>query len=149
MGYPSNDSVAHEYKGGNLTTVLLCLMMKLTHGTATAPRMLESAEMPRLEVHQLNSADVYKDIIRVNQTYRFSTHGDAIKEGRVCLVRANGRKGLAVLRGYQDSTEPQIRMDDYTRGKLDLRENVSYEFEFKQVGFVGQLRWAWDATEIG
>ena len=40
-------------------------------------------------------------------------------------------------------------MDDYTRGKLDLQKNTFYEFEFNQVGFLGQLCWAWNATEIG
>jgi len=105
--------------------------------------------MPRLQVHQLNKEDIYKDIIRVNEAHRINRHGATIKEGQVCLVLVNGRKCLVVLRGHQDSDTPQVRMDDYTRGRLGLRENVSYEFEFKQMGFVGQLRWAWDATEIG
>jgi len=105
--------------------------------------------MTRLEVHQLNKEDVYKDIIRVNEAHRTNRHGDRIKEGQVCRVWTNRRKCLAVLRGYQDNDAPQIRMDDYMREKLDLRENAFYEFEFKQAGFFGQLCWAWNATEIG
>lgn len=105
--------------------------------------------MARFEVHQLYREDIYKDIIRVNEAHRINKHGDRIKEGQVCRVWVNGRKCLAVLRGHQDSDSLQIRMDDYTRRKLDLRENSFYEFEFKQAGFFGQLCWAWNATEIG
>jgi len=107
--------------------------------------------MPTLEVHQLSGSEVYRDIIRVNEAHRFDKRKNKIKEGQVCLVCAKGRKCLAVLRGYQDSTAPQIRMDDYTRGedKLDLKVDQCYEFEFKRVGFIGKWRWAWNASEMG
>lgn len=107
--------------------------------------------MPRLEVHQLRQEDVYKDIIRVNEVHRINKREETIKEGRVCLVRANGRKCFAILRGYQDSVSPQIRIDDYIRGKekLDLQLGKSYEFAFEEVSSIGRLRWAWNATEMG
>jgi hypothetical protein len=107
--------------------------------------------MPTLEVHQFSGTEIYRDIIRVNETHRIDKRKKRIKEGRVCLVRANGRKCFAVLRGYQDNTAPQIRMDDYTRGadKLNLKCGQSYEFEFKKVGLIGEWRWAWRASEMG
>jgi len=107
--------------------------------------------MPKLEVHQLRRDEVYKDIIRVNEAHRLDKRQRLIKEGQVCLVRANGRKCFAILRGYQPDSAPQIRMDDYTRGRyrLDLREGQTYEFEFRKVRFVGKLRWVWNASEIG
>ena len=107
--------------------------------------------MPTLEVHQLSGSEVYRDIVRVNEVHRIDKRKKRIKEGRVCLIRANGLKCLAVLRGYQDNHAPQIRMDDYTRGsdKLDLKLNQSYEFEFKTVGFIGTWCWAWNASEMG
>lgn len=106
--------------------------------------------MPRLEVHQLADDDVYRDIIRVNAAHRKNEKGEAIKEGRVILIRGNGRKCFAVLRGYQASSEPRIYMDEFTRtDKLGVRWLEPYEFEFKPVGLIGQLRWAWNATEMG
>ncbi len=106
--------------------------------------------MPRLEVHQLSDDDVYKDIIRVNAAHRKNEKGETIKEGRVILVRGNGGKCFAVVRGYQASAEPRIYMDEYTRTeKFDVQYSQTYEFAFKPVGLVGQLRWAWNATEMG
>lgn len=107
--------------------------------------------MPTLEVHQLSASEVYRDIVRVNEAHRTDKRMERIKEGKVCLVRANGRECLAILRGYQDSSDSEIRMDDYTRGpdKLNLKVNHSYEFEFTQVRFLGTLRWAWTASEMG
>lgn len=106
--------------------------------------------MPELEVRQLCRNEVYRDIIRVNEAHRIDKRQKRIREGKVCLVRANGRKCYAVLRGYQDSDAPQIRMDDYTRAidRLNLTVGQTYEFEFRKVGFMGQLRWAWSASEI-
>ena len=107
--------------------------------------------MPTLEVHQLSASEVYRDIVRVNEAHRTDKRMRRIKEGGICVVRANGRECYAILRGYQDSSTPEIRMDDYTRGpdKLNLKLNHSYEFEFKVVRFFGTLRWAWNATEMG
>jgi hypothetical protein len=106
--------------------------------------------MPLLEVHQLGDQDIYKDIIRVNEVHRKDKNKNPIKEGKICQVSADGRKCFAVLRGYQEDDAPQIRMDDFTRiNKLDLQRRKSYEFEFKPVGVFGQLRWAWNATEMG
>jgi hypothetical protein len=107
--------------------------------------------MPVLEVHQLSASEVYRDIVRVNEGYRIDRRGKGIKEGRICLIKANGRQCFAILRGYQDNSNPEIRMDDYTRGsgKLGLKLNHPYEFEFRHLRFLGTLRWAWSATEIG
>ncbi|HYB61241.1 MAG TPA: hypothetical protein VEH50_07160 [Methylomirabilota bacterium] len=107
--------------------------------------------MPTLKVHQLSGTEVYRDIIRVNEEHRTDKRGRRIKEGQVCLVRANGRKCRAVLRGFQSSTAQEIRMDDYTRGrdKLDLKLDQLYLFEFKKVWPGGTWLWAWDASEMG
>jgi hypothetical protein len=106
--------------------------------------------MPRLEVHQLPKDDVYKDIVRVNERHRRDRQGNPIKEGRVCRVIANQRRCFAVLRGYEDSDTPRIRMDDFTRKeRLGLDVDKSYDFEFRPAGLIGQLRWAWNAAEMG
>ena len=52
--------------------------------------------MPTLEVHQLSTSEVYRDIVRVNEAHRTDKRMERIKEGRVCLVRANGRECLAI-----------------------------------------------------
>lgn len=105
--------------------------------------------MPLLEVRQISQQDMYKDIIRINEVHRIDKEGKTIKEGQVCLVRANGKKCRAVLRGYLESDAPEIRMDDHTRTKLDLKLKTPYEFEFKPATLVGQWLWAWNATEMG
>jgi len=83
--------------------------------------------MATLEVHQLSASEVYRDIVRVNEAHRTDKRMHRIKEGRICLVRANGRECFEILRGYPDSSDPEIRMDNYTRGpdKLNLKLNHS------------------------
>jgi hypothetical protein len=106
--------------------------------------------MPSLEVHELDDEFVYRDVIQVNIAHRVDKRQRVIKEGQVCLVHANGRKCLAILRGYQLSGAPNIYMDEYTRHeKLGVKKNESYDFEFKRVGYIRQLLWAWNATEMG
>ena len=80
--------------------------------------------MPTLEIHQLSASEVYRDIVRVNEAHRTDKRMERIKEGRVCLVRANGRECLAILRGYRDSADPEIRMDDYTRGAGQIKPEI-------------------------
>lgn len=106
--------------------------------------------MPNLAVHQLVQQDVYRDIIRVNEDHRFDGSGSPIFEGKVCRVRVvGGAKCYAILRGYQASNAAEIRMDDVTRGKLNLKFGETKDFEFQICGPWGQMRWAWNATEIG
>jgi hypothetical protein len=109
--------------------------------------------MPTLEVHQLDRTEVYRDIVRVNQKYRIDARKTncKIKEGEVCRIRVNGRQCLVVLRGYEDNENPEIRMDDFTRGpyKLNVGYKQKYEFEFTPVRFIGKVRWAWQASEMG
>jgi hypothetical protein len=104
--------------------------------------------MPELEVHQVGEQDIYKDIVRISEAYRITKSGKRIKEGQVCHILTNGHSCLAVLRGTQQEV-PHILMDDYTRRKLDVDLKQSYPFDFRRAGILGQLRWAWDATEIG
>ena len=104
--------------------------------------------MPELEVHQVGEKDIYKDIVRINEAYRVTSDGKPIKEGQVCRISANGHSCLAVLRGMQGEI-PRIFMDDYTRAKLEVSLNRSYAFDLRKVRMIGQLCWAWNATEIG
>lgn len=122
----------------------------LPSNTTATRRVVESPQMPRLQVRQLDMDYVYRDVTMVNVAHRKDQQGETIKEGQVCLVRVGGRTCFAVLRGYQPSKEPQIHMDEYTRDeKLHVKEEEFYEFEFRPVGLFGQLCWAWNATEMG
>jgi hypothetical protein len=107
--------------------------------------------MPRLEVHQLSREEVYRDIVRVPELYRTDARGRKIREGTVCRVRANGREAFVVLRGCQNQDKAWIAMDDLTRGpeKLNLERNQTYDFDLEELGIIGQLRWAWNAAEMG
>ena len=106
--------------------------------------------MPKLEVHQLGTEEIYRDIARVNECHRVDRRGNRIEEGHVALLAVKGfGKAFLVVRGYEESDAKEIRMDYVSRRKLGIDLNHSYTFDFQRCGWVGQLRWAWSATEIG
>ena len=105
--------------------------------------------MPKLKVFQIAKEDVYKDIVRIPETHRTDENGKTIEESTVCWVSGTPKSSFVVLRGYQDSTDAEIHMDDSTRTRLGVKLHDSYDFRFKKAGFAGQLKWAWEASETG
>lgn len=105
--------------------------------------------MPRLKVCQIEKIDVYKDIVRVPEVHRADERGKPIEESAVCWISGTPQRSLAVLRGYLESTNAEIHMDDRTRTLLGVRLHESYDFRFKKARFWGQLKWAWKASETG
>jgi hypothetical protein len=103
--------------------------------------------MPTLRVIQMLKCDVYTDTARVNEKDRIDKSDNRIPEGRVCNVSANRKHRLLSLRGDQESSGT-VRLDDISRGSsgLDLQEGESYDFEFRQVWWLGQVLWAWRAS---
>lgn len=94
-----------------------------------------------------NPEDVYRDIARVPENYRKDFRGRAIKEGSVCLLSCGGRRSFVLLRGLPGSQEPQIRLDERKRNELCLEAGKTAEFSFSKAGLLGELRWAWQASD--
>lgn len=105
--------------------------------------------MPKLKVFRIAKEDVYKDIVRIPETHRTDKNGNTIEESTVCGVSGTPKTSFVVLRGYEDSTEAEIHMDDSTRIRLGVKLHETYDFQFKPARFSGQLRWAWKASETG
>jgi len=95
-----------------------------------------------LEVHQHLKEDVYHDRVRIPEVHRGN-----IREGRICKVRVNGRSSLFEVRGLVGEKRPVIRIGDRERGDLALDLLRSYDFEVSEVGWIGQFRWAWNASD--
>lgn len=101
----------------------------------------------KLKVQQATKEDVYRDIARVSERYRLDTHGDGVPEGSVCRIIAPGGVAHGILRGLGNSSDPVINMDERLRNLLHLSDGAEVDFQFKPVGFWGQFRWAWSASD--
>ena len=98
--------------------------------------------MPKLKVCPLAKDDVYKDIVRIPETYRTDGKGRAIEESTVCWIVC-GIEGVAVrcvavLRGFITDSSQEIHMDERTRNRLGVNVNESYDFKFAAAGLCGQ-----------
>jgi hypothetical protein len=105
--------------------------------------------VPTLKVLKIADRDVYKDIVRVPERYRLDESGKPIEEATLCGIRGTPKKSVVMLRGFQRSDDPEIRMDDRTRFRLGVELGKSYDFRFQRASPWGQLRWAWCASETG
>jgi hypothetical protein len=105
--------------------------------------------MPRLRVRLLPQEDVYKDIVRVPEVYRIDKNGKLIEESAMRWIEGTPRSSVAVLRGHQNCSDPEIHMDERTRNRLGVKLDESHDFKFRSAGPWGQLKWAWKASETG
>ncbi|MGC2696902.1 MAG: hypothetical protein WA738_14040 [Candidatus Angelobacter sp.] len=96
----------------------------------------------QLEVHEHKADDVYHDRARIPENFR-----GGFREGRICKVRAGEHATLLEIRGLQGETRKIIRLDDKTRDDLHLDVLHSYDFSLRPVWWVGQFRWAWNASD--
>jgi hypothetical protein len=106
--------------------------------------------MPRLEVRPISGEDIYKDTVQIPEVHRTDKNVKTIEEATVCLIGGTPRASFVVLRGYRESTKAEIHMDERTRHRLgDIKVGESYDFTFQPAGLIGELRWAWNASETG
>jgi hypothetical protein len=96
----------------------------------------------RLRVHRSPATDVYKDMVRIPETYRVDFHQKPIKEGRVCKLSVDGVSHLVVVRGVAGIKshqfkcfDPCIHMDEVTRNYLKLEFENAYDFKIKRVQY--------------
>jgi hypothetical protein len=95
-----------------------------------------------LEVHQHEIEDVYRDRARIPERFR-----GGLKEGRICKFTATNRSILLEVRGILSEPRSIIRLDDRTRAALCIEIGRSYEFQVREVWWIGQFRWAWNASD--
>ena len=95
-----------------------------------------------LEVHRHSHDDVYHDRARIAEGHR-----GGVKESTICAISANGRSVLLEVRGLESDTNEIIRLDDRTRVALGVELGVRYWFAIRPVSWLGQFRWAWNASD--
>ncbi len=101
----------------------------------------------KLNVCKAIYEDVYRDIIRIPESHRYDRDKRKIKEGSVCKVTIGEVSTFAILRGYSDSVEPLIFIDERLRDELKVHEHDQIEVQLEQTSIIGQFRWAWNASE--
>jgi hypothetical protein len=101
----------------------------------------------KLEVANAHYTDVYKDMARVLDAYRLDAKGAVIPEGRTCKVYVGSESIFLSLRGHNDHKNPAIHIDEKTRTALGVQIHDQVDFTFHQVGWWGQFRWAWNASD--
>jgi hypothetical protein len=101
----------------------------------------------KLTVVQISRDEVYRDMARVPEADRKEPGGEPIKEGGICCVKVANKAILLSLRGAGNNSTRTIQLDDRTRNALGLNEGDTLDFEFRQVGWLGQFLWAWRASD--
>lgn len=95
-----------------------------------------------LEVHENKQEDVYRDRARIPEAHR-----GKVREGRICKISVGRRSVLLEIRGIVDEPKAIIRLDARTRDDLGVNEKSSYTFSIREVWWVGQFHWAWQASD--
>ena len=100
-----------------------------------------------LEVHQQVKEDVYHDRARIPELFR-----GCIREGRVCKITVGNESTLLEVRGIPEKEEsasitPSIRIGELARRALGVEEKKPYAFCIREVWWIGQFWWAWNAAD--
>jgi hypothetical protein len=101
----------------------------------------------RLSVLMIGEGDVYKDIVRVNETFRI-IGGKLLTEGSLGRLTCRERSVYVVIRGNQDREEAAIWMDGRTRDRLGISAGQQYEFGLRKAGCWGSFRWAIGSSDM-
>jgi hypothetical protein len=101
----------------------------------------------KLTVHEALKEDVYRDFARIPEIHRIDRSGKPIVEGEVRRITFGSKTALVIMRGWSDTREPGIRIDERTRNLLGVSVGQNIDVSFNSVCF-GVLRWALHATDI-
>lgn len=101
----------------------------------------------KLRVHQAAKEDVYRDIVRIPEQYRLDAKGKIVPEGAICKISTSDKTAHCIVRGAQNSSLPEIFIDERSRNLLGISQGDDVDFEIKTVGFWGQFWWAWNASD--
>jgi hypothetical protein len=103
----------------------------------------------RLKVEQADRDDVYKDIVRIPERWRSVDNRRTLPEGSVCKITVAGaRKAYAIVRGLRDREDQVIKVDERLRNLLGMKVGEEVELTLEEVALIGQLRWAWSASDV-
>jgi hypothetical protein len=103
--------------------------------------MLTRSHSTTLTVHKEDQEDVYHNRARIPEPFRGS-----IREGRVCKLSVGSASTLVEVRGAGDS-DAVIKIGELARRALAVRAGESHKFCLREVWWIGQLRWAWSASD--
>ena len=95
-----------------------------------------------LRVRSAKYNDIYKDIVRVSEQSR-----EGLLPGRVHKFISPNKTAYFILRGAGPKDDGLIRMDEESRKKLAVKYGETYDFEISPVGFLGEMKWAFGATD--
>ena len=98
----------------------------------------------KLKVDKLWREDIFKDIARIHKEDRGDIH-----EGRVCVIIANGHTKRLIVRGIEGTHSGGIKLDEVTREAMRIENGISYDFSIKEVGIIGNIRWACNVADGG
>lgn len=102
----------------------------------------------KLTVKELATPDCWKDIVRINKSYRVDRTGKSIRRGRVCLIGVGFRSTWAVLHG-RHGDDPVIHMDLNTRLSLELKVDETYDVTLTPLPWFRSLWYPWYASDPG
>ena len=97
----------------------------------------------KLTVRQVSRDDIYKDLVRIPRPCRSSL---GIAPGTICKVTVAEHSKLVAVWGRK-TNRSEILMDAKTRRGLGLEDCLTYDFRLRAVGWIGQCRWAWHASD--
>lgn len=101
-----------------------------------------------LKVMPAAKDDVYRDIVRIPEQYRLDADDKVVPEGSVCKICTPDKSAYAIVRGYGDSTQPLIYIDERLRNRLNMKkEEDDVEVSLVRAGPWGQFSWAWNASD--
>ncbi len=99
----------------------------------------------KFRVYPLWREDVFKDIARIPEQDR-----GGIREGSICAISVNGHTKHLIVRGLEDTLSGGIMLDEITRKAMGgIHEGMSYEFEIKEAGIWGHIKWACAVADRG
>jgi hypothetical protein len=105
----------------------------------------------QLKVQKLPDGDGWRDMVRIPHKFRKDDAGEHIARGHVVRIRANGKCGYVVVRGYDyKPNEPHdglIFVDSTWRGKLKLDPDKTYEITIEPAGRLADWLWIWRAND--
>jgi hypothetical protein len=101
----------------------------------------------KLKVVAADRDDIYKDIIRIPEPFRKDNRERTIPEGKLCKVRVMNKSVAAILRGYKNSTEAIIALDEIQRNRLGISVDEDVEIDINVIGIIGEFQWAYRASE--
>jgi hypothetical protein len=103
---------------------------------------MKMTQLLHLEVHQIWDEDAYRNRARIR-----AVHRGTISEGKIVKFSVNNKSVLVEVRGNSREEGKIIRIDEITRVLLGVQDHTTYTFRARQVGWLGQFLWAWNASD--